>query len=152
MGVVPNAPTALIGTVLQGRYRVERALGEGAMGVVYLATDTRNGSSVALKTLQPVIFNEPKARERFQREATLASKIKHPAIAQILDFGVADDTPFLVMELVEGVELTEVIAQEGPMPPARAIAIMRPLIEGLAAAHASQLVHRDIKPQKIAPD
>ncbi len=135
--------------LLSGRYRVGTKLGEGAMGVVYRGVDEQSGAAVAIKTLQPAAFHSPKARERFQREAGLANKLQHPGIAQILDFGVDHETPFLVMELIEGIELAEVIEKDAPLPPARAVDIALQLVSALAAAHHHNLIHRDIKPANI---
>jgi serine/threonine-protein kinase len=119
------------------------------MGVVYRGADITSSQAVAIKTLQSSAFHSPKTRERFQREATLANRLNHPGIARVLDFGVEDDTPFLIMELVDGVELSEVIEKEAPLPPARVIVIMRQLVAALGEAHAHNMVHRDIKPDNL---
>ena len=121
-------------------------LGEGAMGVVYRGIDEQSSTPVAIKTLQPAAFHSPKAHERFQREASLANKLHHPGIAQTLDFGVEGETPFLIMELVEGIELAEIIEKEAPLPPARALDIAIQLTQALAEAHHHNLIHRDINP------
>lgn len=147
--MLPVPPTGQTGELLKGRYRVGAILGEGAMGVVYRGVDEQLGTKVAIKTLQPAAFHSPKAHERFQREAGLANKLHHPGIAQILDFGTEAETPYLVMELVEGVELAEVIEKESPLPPARALDITIQLCEALAEAHRHNLIHRDIKPANI---
>jgi serine/threonine-protein kinase len=86
------------------------------------------------------------SHDRFQREAQVLSKLLHPGIAQVLDFGIDEGTPFLVMEFVDGKELTDVMTLEGPMAPARAIAIVRQLAAALEEAHRNGIVHRDIKP------
>lgn len=119
------------------------------MGVVHRGVDITTMQPVAVKTLQPAAFNSPKARERFHREATVVSKMSHPGVAQILDFGIEDNIPFLVMELVDGPELAEVLAHEGPLPPARAVNLTRQLVSVLKAAHDLKLVHRDIKPANL---
>lgn len=119
------------------------------MGVVYRGIDEQSGAPVAIKTLQPAAFHSPKAHERFQREAGLANKLQHPGIAEIRDFGMEGDTPFLIMELVEGIELAAVIEQEAPLPPARALDIAIQLTLALAEAHRHNLIHRDIKPANI---
>ena len=124
-------------------------LGEGAMGVVYRGIDEQSSTPVAIKTLQPTAFHSPKAHERFQREASLANKLHHPGIAQTLDFGVEGETPFLIMELVEGIELAEIIEKEAPLPPARALDIAIQLTQALAEAHHHNLIHRDIKPANL---
>lgn len=135
--------------LLKGRYRVGTMLGEGAMGVVYRGIDEQSSTPIAIKTLQPTAFHSPKAHERFQREASLANKLHHPGIARTLDFGVEGETPFLIMELVEGIELAEIIEQEAPLPPARALDIAIQLTEALAEAHHHNLIHRDIKPANV---
>ena len=140
---------SLVGRVLNGQYRVESQLGQGAMGVVFRGTQLALGKPVAIKMLRPDGFHGEDALDRFSREATLVSKLVHPSIAQVLDFGVEDGMPFLVMEFVEGEELTAVLKLEGPMPPRRAIAIIRQLASALEEAHKHGVVHRDIKPHNL---
>lgn len=139
----------LLGKVLKDQYRIDKELGQGAMGIVFRGTQLQLGKPVAIKLLRPDGFHGQSALDRFQREATLVSKLNHPSIAQVLDFGVDDGTPFLVMEFVDGKELTEVLELEGPMPPSRAIAIMRQLASALEEAHKQGVVHRDIKPHNL---
>ena len=134
----------MIGKLLKGQYRVDGMLGQGAMGVVFRGTQLALAKPVAIKMMRPDGFHDQEALDRFQREATLVSKLVHPSIAQVLDFGIEDSTPFLVMEFVDGKELTEVLEKEGPMAPARAIAVVRQLASALAAAHHSGIVHRAI--------
>jgi len=148
-GILSGSHGGRAGELLKGRYRVGEVLGEGAMGIVYRGTDEHTQTPVAIKTLQPSAFHSPKAHERFQREAELANKLHHPGIAEILDFGTEGETPFLVMELVEGVELSEVIEKESPLPPARALDLIIQLCEALAEAHRHNLIHRDIKPANL---
>lgn len=138
-----------IGSVLKGTYRVDGVLGEGGMGVVYRGVHLTLGKHIAIKTLIPGAGHSSKARERFQREALLGSKLAHPAVAQVFDFGVEEEVPFIVMEYVEGVELTDVIAREAPMSPQRAISVMMQIAGVLCEAERHQLLHRDIKPQNI---
>lgn len=144
-----KAGASLLGRVLKDSYRVDSILGQGAMGTVYRGTQIGLEKPVAIKVIRSDGFDSPDAHDRFQREATLVSKLLHPGIAQVLDFGFEDDMPFLVMEFVEGKELTEVMAKEGPMPPARALQIIRQLASALGEAHARGVVHRDIKPQNL---
>jgi serine/threonine protein kinase len=149
----PQSPTkaaaSLVGRVLKGSYRVDSVLGQGAMGTVCRGTQLGIDKTVAIKVIRADGFSSDAAHDRFQREATLVSKLLHPGIAQVLDFGFEDDMPFLVMEFVEGKELTQVLAEEGPMPPARALAIVRQLASALGEAHGRGVVHRDIKPQNL---
>ena len=144
-----KAGASMLGRVLKGSYRIDGVLGQGAMGTVYRGTQLGIDKTVAIKVIRADGFSSDAAHDRFQREATLVSKLLHPGIAQVLDFGFEDDMPFLVMEFVEGKELTEVMAAEGPMPPARALAIVRQLASALSEAHGRGVVHRDIKPQNL---
>lgn len=139
----------LVGRVLKQQYRVEALLGQGAMGVVFRGVQLALDKPVAIKMMRPDVFHSADSLERFEREAQLVSKIIHPSIAQVLDYGVDDDMPFLVMEFVDGKELTEVLEIEGPMPAARAIAILRQLASALGEAHKHGVVHRDVKPHNL---
>ncbi len=146
-----SSAETLIGRCLKGQYRLDHILGEGGMGVVYKGTQLNQEPqrAVAIKTLRPELFSSAKVRERFQREATLASRLKHTGVASVIDFGLDEALPFLVMELVEGVDLSEVIRTEAPLPAKRALAILQRLTEVLIEAHRHNLVHRDIKPSNI---
>ncbi len=135
-----------------GDYRLVRELGRGGMGKVFLATSP-SGDEVALKT---VIFPEgldPRARwetvERFQREARAARSLSHPSICQVLDIGADGDTFFIVLEFLKGKTLRQIVSDDGPVPPIRALEIMRQVCEGLAYAHDQGIIHRDIKPDNI---
>jgi serine/threonine-protein kinase len=144
---LPANPT--LGRLLKGQYRIDAELGSGAMGVVFRGTHVGLGKPVAIKMLRSDGFLSREAQERFQREARTASMLVHPGIAQVFDYGIEDGVPYLVMELVDGPELSEIIEGEGPMAPARAVAIMRQLASVLEEAHRHGVVHRDIKPQNI---
>jgi serine/threonine-protein kinase len=139
----------LTGVVLDGRYRVGGRLAEGAMGAVYRGERIGLGREVAIKVMQVVLPGELAARERFAREAELMAKLAHPHCVSVIDFGVHDDRPFLVMELVRGQSLHELIVAEHRLPPRRAAEIARQILAGLAHAHALGIVHRDIKPANI---
>jgi serine/threonine-protein kinase len=139
----------MIGKVLKGLYRIERVLGQGAMGVVYRGVQLELGKPVAIKMLLPQGYASKDALERFRREAAVASKLVHPSVPQVFDFGVEDNAPFLVMEYIEGKELTQVLRQEGPWEPARAVALMRQLTSVLQEAGRLKLIHRDIKPSNL---
>jgi serine/threonine-protein kinase len=138
---------SLIGRTLGGRYVVRRFVGRGGMGEVYEAEDGKLAKRVALK-LRP-LGDDPDAQARFEREARTACRVVHEHVVQILDSGHDDDRDYLVMEYVEGRDLREVLAADGPMEPARVIAIARQLLSGLDAIHAAGLVHRDIKPANV---
>lgn len=140
---------ALVGRTLKGQYRIDKELGQGAHGVVFRGIQLALEKPVAIKMLRPDGFHSNDALDRFQREATVVSKLVHPSIAQVLDFGIEEGMPFLVMEFVDGKELTDVVGSEGPMAPARVVAIVRQLASALQEAHQHGIVHRDIKPHNI---
>lgn len=145
----PQSPDAMVGKTLKGLYRIDGPLGQGAMGVVYRGTQLSLGKTVAIKMIRADILVTKESHDRFVREAQVLSKLLHPGIAQVLDFGIEANTPFLVMEFVDGKELTEVTKLEGPMAPLRAITIIRQLSAALEEAHRNGVVHRDIKPHNI---
>jgi eukaryotic-like serine/threonine-protein kinase len=138
----------LIGAVLDGRYKVLEAVAEGAMGVVYRAERVKLGRIVAVKVLHEHIPNELSGRKRFEIEAMAMAKLEHPHCAAVLDVGVHEDIPFVVMDFVSGENLKELIAA-GPLPVPRAIEIVRQTLSGLAHAHEHGIIHRDIKPANI---
>ena len=140
---------SMIGRTLDGQYRLDGILGEGAMGVVFRGTNLAVEKAVAIKMMRKETFAEPDAVERFKREAKVWSQLNHPSIAQVFDFGLQDDMPYLVMELVDGDDLSDVLDREGPLAPLRAIAVMRQLASALEEAHRLGVVHRDIKPQNM---
>ncbi|MCB9729473.1 MAG: serine/threonine protein kinase [Deltaproteobacteria bacterium] len=143
-------PHSIVGTVLAERYRIDGVLGGGGMGTVYRATQLSVDRPVALKLLRPEIARDLSAAARFQREARVIAGLTHPNTIDLIDFGrLDDDRLFLVMELVEGEPLTELIAREAPLPPARAAHMLRQILEPLAEAHAKGIVHRDLKPDNI---
>ena len=140
---------SMIGRTLDGQYRHDGILGEGAMGVVFRGTNLAVEKAVAIKMMRKETFAEPDAVERFKREAKVWSQLNHPSIAQVFDFGLQDEMPYLVMELVDGDDLSDVLDREGPLAPLRAIAVMRQLASALEEAHRLGVVHRDIKPQNM---
>ena len=140
----------LTDVLLDGRYRLTRLMGEGGMGQVYEGMHETLDRKVAVKVLLPRYAFEPKFRERFLREAKAASKVRHPNVVQILDFG---DTPggsvYFVMEFLEGQDLATVLRQAGPLPWPRARHLLLQTISALAAAHERKIIHRDIKPANV---
>jgi serine/threonine protein kinase len=130
------------------RYRLGEPLGRGGMGEVYRATDEVLDRQVAIKLLLPV-RESLAAEERFLREARAAAMISDPHVVAALDFGKHGDGYFLAMELVEGRTVSEELRTHGPLPPDRAVDIVRQAAAGLAAAHRHGLVHRDIKPGNL---
>ncbi|WP_306844986.1 Stk1 family PASTA domain-containing Ser/Thr kinase [Paenarthrobacter nicotinovorans] len=139
----------LIGTTVDGRYVVRSRLAKGGMSTVYLATDRRLERDVALKVLHPHLANDQTFLERLSREAKAAASLSHPHIVGVLDQGEDAHIAYLVMEYVKGHTLRDVLNKQGALPPRLALALIDPVIEGLAAAHNSGLIHRDIKPENV---
>ena len=138
-----------------GRYRLEKRIGEGGMGSVWLARDELLEREVALKALPRALVTDPSAGRRFEREARAMGRLQHPNVVGIYDFGTADpgtgsELPFLVMELVRGRPLNELIA--GRPPFRRVLQWMEQVTRALAAAHEAGIVHRDLKPSNIMVD
>ena len=133
------------------RYELLELLGEGAVAVVWLARDTQSDQLVAIKVLQKAAL-KLEAIQRFAQEVTILSRLEHPAVVRIYDTGVAgDDSPYVVMEYIPGGTLRTLLAARGgaALDPTHAVAIISSLAEGLAAAHALQVVHRDVKPENV---
>ncbi|HEX6736662.1 MAG TPA: protein kinase, partial [Vicinamibacteria bacterium] len=135
------------GTTL-GPYEVLGTLGSGGMGAVYRARDTKLGREVAVKVLPPTIAADEEKRKRFEREARSASALNHPNIVTIHDFGTADRTAYMVMELVDGRTLREILGRK-PMALRPLLRIAAQVADGLARAHSAGIVHRDLKPENI---
>ena len=143
------AQDALIGTVIDGRYRVEERIGEGGMGVVYRATHVVLRKPFALKVIRADQATDANIVQRFVREARAASGIGHPNIVNINDFGTtADGSLYLAMEFLDGMTLADAM-KSGPIPFARALEIFIQIAGALEAAHAQGIVHRDLKPENI---
>lgn len=137
------------GDLLEWRYRIGAQIARGGMSTVYAAVDTRLDREVAVKVMDPALAREPAFRTRFEREARAVAKLNHPTLVNVFDQGVDEDYVFLVMELVEGGSLRELLKERGPMPPHAAIAVMQPVLNALAIAHAKGMIHRDIKPDNV---
>lgn len=137
------------GDVIADRYVLQRKLGEGGMGFVWIARSMALDVDVALKMLRPEIAGA-EAVERMAREARTAAQLGHPAMVRVLDFGRSErGEPFLAMELLQGEELQTLLLREQRLTPERAAAILLPVIDGLGTAHEKGIVHRDIKPANI---
>lgn len=130
------------------RYVPERRLGEGGFGVVWRARDTSLDRAVAIKLLHPEQVATDEGKHRFEQEARVTSRLSHPAIVKVLDFGFADAVPWIVYELIEGATLREVLAA-GPLAPPEAIAAAWQIAGALSVAHRAGLIHRDVKPDNI---
>ena len=137
-----------VDTVVGGRYRVERVLGDGAMAKVLLAEDGELGRQVAVKLLDEQLAGDAAFRARFAREARVAASISHPNVVAVYDVGEADGRPFIVMEHVDGESLAAVLSR-GRLPLERGLAIGIQLAQALEAAHAAGIVHRDLKPGNL---
>jgi len=138
------------GDIVAERYRIEAAIGRGGSATVYRAVDSNSQQPVALKMMHMVIDPTGVERKRFEREARLAQKIRHPHVAALLDFGQThDNVPFMVLQLLEGCSLKTAIIRDAPLAPTRVGELSLQILDGLAAAHALGIVHRDIKPGNI---
>jgi eukaryotic-like serine/threonine-protein kinase len=151
--VRPDEGRARAGGLLDGRYRLGPVLARGGMSTVYRATDTRLDRPVAVKIMDPRLAADPAFRTRFEREARSIARIDHAAVVDVHDQGTAmvEDEPvaFLVMELVEGATLRDVLAARGALDVPAAVAVLEPVLAGLAEAHRRGLVHRDVKPENV---
>ena len=138
----------LAGQILDGRYRVVEPVGKGAMGSVYRGEHLKLGRVVAIKVINEHVPSGMSSRARFEREAKAMAKLEHPNCASVLDVGLYEDMPYVVMDFVSGEALTELV-KSGPIPVERAVEIMRQVLSGLGHAHEHGIVHRDIKPANI---
>jgi serine/threonine protein kinase len=147
---MPSLPDDLIGQVVAGRYRVLDRLGAGGMGTVYLAVHEAIEKKVALKVLRAEYSAKPDLVTRFQREAISASRIKHPNVLDVFDFGQIENGCFyLAMEFLEGQDLADELERSHWLGPDRALKIAVQICKALAAAHAKGVVHRDLKPENV---
>jgi serine/threonine-protein kinase len=143
----PEPPDPRVGTVLQGRYRLDALLASGAMGVVYRGQRVQLERPVAVKFLHPWIATQKAFLARFDTEARAMSRLQHPNCVSVIDFGV-EGTPYLVMDFVTGKTLRDVLGG-GRLEPPRALRIVRQLLAGLGYAHAQGIIHRDLKPENL---
>jgi serine/threonine protein kinase len=147
----PFADRTLTGAVLSRRWRLASKIGEGGMAEVYKAEPVEGGAPVAVKILRPDYLQEPAVIERFLDEARVSSRLIHPNIVRVFETARAEDgSPYLVMELLEGVPLGAYTGGGGSrIAPAQAVPILHGILAGLAAAHAQNIVHRDLKPENV---
>ena len=139
-----------VGAVVAGKYRIERKLGEGGMGVVVAASHLSLGGEVALKFLSSIDEPGEAAITRFTREAQSVARIKSEHVARVLDMGTLESgDPFIVMELLEGMDLHKFVRKNGPLPVENAVEYVLQAAEGVAEAHAVGIVHRDLKPANL---
>lgn len=141
----------LIPRLINSRYQLERVLGSGAFGTAFLARDLDEEREVVVKVIRAVAIADPRAQDRFMREAQLAAQLSHPQIGALYDYGMLPDaSAFLVLELVRGESLRQVMKRTGKFPPDQAVAILTEIASALEVAHRAGLVHRDLKPECIA--
>jgi hypothetical protein len=140
----------LVGSVIAERYHIQKKLGEGGMGAVYLGEHVKMGRKSAIKVMTRAMAADPDAIARFNREAASAARINHPNVCAIYDFGETEDgLIYLAMEFIQGESLSDLLEREGALPPKRAAAIFQQAADALQAAHDLGIVHRDLKPDNI---
>ena len=147
----PQADREAIGPneVVAGRYRLDRSLGSSGMAEVFGATDLQLRRTVAVKRLPTSAMQDATARARFAREARALARVNDPHVVTVFDIVVDDGRPFLVMEFVDGMTLSELIRRDGRIEPVRVVSIAEDICSGLAAVHACGIVHRDMKPSNV---
>jgi beta-lactam-binding protein with PASTA domain/serine/threonine protein kinase len=146
---VDRTADSLIGRVLDGRYRVGPRIARGGMATVYEATDLRLDRTVAVKVMHEGLADDDEFVRRFQREARSAARLAHHNVVAVFDTGDDHGTLFLVMEYVPGLTMRDLIRKEAPMSPAKALAVIEPVLAALAAAHDAGILHRDVKPENV---
>lgn len=140
---------AMIGRIVDGRYRIDEAIARGGMASVFRAHDERLNRIVAIKIMHQGLGDDESFTNRFVREAQAAAQLNHPHVVAVFDQGTDGDVTYLVMEHVDGPTLRDVMRREVPMPVDRALSITEQVLLGLAAAHSAGFIHRDIKPENV---
>src|SRR3984885_3885626 len=144
--------TTLLGTRLNGRYRLEARIGAGGMSTVYRALDETLERSVAVKLMNREVSTDSDELERFRREARAVAQLSHPHIVGVIDAGEDEGRPYIVFEYVEGETLKDRIRRMGRLPISEGVAYAIEIARALGAAHARHIVHRDVKPQNVLVD
>ena len=148
--LVPIGKDPLIGMVIQDRYRIESLVAKGSMGVIYKATQQSIGRDVAIKVMHGYLVSDEESMKRYHKEAKAASRLNHPNITTVYDFGVlASGQPYIVMDLLQGKALSDILQQRGQLTPNQTMMVMNQVCQALSEAHARGVVHRDIKPENI---
>jgi eukaryotic-like serine/threonine-protein kinase len=141
-----------VGTLLNGRYRLDAQIGAGGMSTVYRAFDTVLERQVAIKLMHREIASDSDQLERFRREARAVAQLNHPYVVGVIDAGEDDGTPYIVFEYVEGETLKDRIRRHGRLPVGESVAYAIEIARALGAAHDHRIVHRDVKPQNVLID
>ncbi len=150
MDLVATPDLSLVGQTLEGKYRIDSVLAEGGMAVLYLGHQKAMERQVAIKVVHGALISSATAVKRFEREAKLMARLNHPNIVSIYDFGFVNDRqPFMVMEYIKGMNITDKVAKQGPPSEQVAAQIIRQICLGLEEAHSSGIIHRDLKPDNI---
>ncbi len=140
----------LVGAILSEKYRLTRFIGSGGMGVVYEATPIAGGAPLAVKMLRAEYLDDVDVLTRFADEGHMCQRLQHPNVVRVFEVGHAEDTtPYLVMELLQGIPLASYTNNGGRVPLLQAATILQGLLQGLAMAHAQGIVHRDLKPENV---
>jgi eukaryotic-like serine/threonine-protein kinase len=142
----------VIGTLINGRFRLDEQVGSGGMSTVYRAFDETLQRTVAIKLMHRSLSGDPQQLERFRREARAAARLSHPHVVTVIDAGEDDGHPYIVFEFVDGETLKGRIKRLGRLPVVEAVAYAIEIGRALGAAHAERLVHRDVKPQNVLID
>ena len=143
-------PEELLGSLVAGRYRLDKVLGEGGFGAVYVATNVHDATQVALKVLHTEALDRVGGDDRFRREAELARRLNHPNVVKVLDEGIDEDgTRYIAFELLRGRSLADELGRWGAMQPHRAVHIAIAVLDALASAHEIGIIHRDLKPANV---
>jgi len=145
---MPSEAPDRVGSLVDGRYKITETVAAGSMGTVYRAERVPVGKLVAVKFLHASYANDSEFQARFDRETRVMSKLNHPNCVSVVDFGVWEGEPYLVMDFVDGVTLRSLM-DKGQLEPARALSIARQILSGLAHAHKQEVFHRDVKPANI---
>src|SRR5688572_16310955 len=143
----------LIGQTLDAKYKIERELGRGGMGAVFLATHLGTERPVAIKIIAPQFMKRPEFVERFRREARAAGRLRHPNVVDVTDFGFANtekgQVAYLVMEYLDGCTLGEILEEEKNLPVSWTLDILEQVCSAVHEAHSQGIIHRDLKPDNI---
>ncbi len=147
----PERPAEIpeVGAIFDGKFRIDGLLGQGGMAIVLAATHLQLDQRVAIKVLLPEAGIDPEIVHRFLQEGRSASKIRSEHVVRVLDVGVHDERPYLVLEYLDGVDLDVFLAQSGPLPGALAVDYLLQACEAIAEAHVSGIIHRDLKPANL---